>query len=442
MYIGGAKGQAGQLYLQTAAGKFLKKEEPDFKMYADFEDVAVLFVDADKDGDKDLYVGAGGNNMEKSSREAQHRLYKNDGNGNFKIDVKSFPNNDMNISVAVNNDYDGDGDEDLYIGSRSVPYSYGVAPQSYVYNNDGQGHFTDVTQQLNPELAEKGMITGACWTDVTGDGQKELVITGEWMAPVIYGYNKKANKLEELKATGLEGLNGWWQTVKAGDINGDGKMDLVLGNIGENFYLRPDKQNPVKLWLNDFDKSGTMDQFLTRTADKRDMPVFLKREITEQFPGLKKENLHHSEYARKSIQELFTKELIKGAKQKEFNYCKSVIAYNDGQGHFRVEALPVWVQLSSVNAVAITDINADGKQDLVLGGNRFSFPPQFGRLDGSYGHVLINEGDGRLKYTEAKVSGINIRGEIRSLELIRGKGSQYLVATINNEKPVVFTVKK
>jgi hypothetical protein len=286
------------------------------------------------------------------------------------------------------------------------------------------------------------MITGACWTDITGDGQKELVITGEWMAPVIYQYNKKENKLEELKATGLEGLNGWWQTVKAGDLNGDGKMDLVLGNIGENFYLRPDKANPVKLWLNDFDKSGTMDQFLTRTVAKRDMPVFLKREITEQFPGLKKENLHHSEYAKKSIQELFSKELIRGAKQKEFNYCKSVIAYNDGEGHFRIELLPVWVQLSSVNAVAVTDINADGKQDLVLGGNRFGFPPQFGRLDGSYGHVLLNEGGGKMKYVENRQSGINIKGEIRSLQVIKGKDRPYLVATVNNEKPEVFTIKK
>ena len=442
MYIGGGKGQAGQLYMQTAAGKFIKKEQADFKLYADFEDVAVLFFDADKDGDMDLYVGAGGNNMEKGSREAQHRLYKNDGKGNFHIDVQSFPNNDMNIAVAVNNDYDGDGDEDLYIGSRSVPYSYGVSPRSYVYNNDGQGHFSDVTERLNLQLARKGMITGAAWADVNGDGQKELVLCGEWMAPVIYHYNKKANKLEEQTNTGLEDLNGWWQTVKAGDLNGDGKMDLVLGNIGENFYLRPDKENPVKLWLNDFDKSGTMDQFLTRTVAKRDVPVFLKREITEQFPGLKKENLHHSEYAKKSIQELFSKELIKTSQQKLFTYCKSVIAYNDGQGHFRIEALPVWVQLSSVNAVVVTDINADGKEDLLLGGNRFGFPPQFGRLDGSYGHVLVNEGGGRLNYLGARGSGLNIRGEIRSLQVIKGKDRQYLVATVNNEKPVVFIYKK
>jgi len=157
------------------------------------------------------------------------------------------------------------------------------------------------------------------------------------MAPVIYEYNKKANKLEEIKETGLQDMYGWWQTVKTGDINGDGKPDLILGNIGENFYLRPSQEEPVKLWMNDFDKSGTMDQFLTRTVARRDVPVFLKREITDQFPGVKKQNLRHSEYAKKDIEELFGKELTQTSEQKLFNYCSSVIAINEGGGKFKME---------------------------------------------------------------------------------------------------------
>jgi hypothetical protein len=442
MYIGAGKGQGRQLYIQTTEGKFIKKEEKEFDDYKDFEETAVLFFDADKDGDMDLYIGAGGNNMQGGSRESQHRLYKNDGKGNFSIDVKSFPNNDMNISVAASYDYDGDGDEDLYVGSRSVPYNYGVSPQSYIYNNDGQGHFTEVTNQLNKELSTKGMITGAEWSDVTGDKEKELIIVGEWMAPVIYQYNKSTKKLEELKDTGLEEMYGWWQTIKAGDINGDGKPDLILGNIGENFYLRPDKEHPVKLWLNDFDKSGTTDQFLTRTIDKRDVPVFLKREITDQFPGIKKQNLRHAEYAKKDIIELFGKELTQTSQQKQFNYCSSVTAINEGNGKFKIEKLPVWVQLSSVNAIELTDINGDNRPDLILGGNLFTFPPQFGRLDASYGHVMLNEGNNKFKYINNKESGMNVRGEMRSLKQVKGKNTNYILATVNNEQPVIWSVKK
>ena len=188
----------------------------------------------------------------------------------------------MNISVAVAYDFDGDGDEDLFVGSRSVPFAYGVTPQSYLYLNDGQGHFTDVAPQLNPGIANAGMVTGAVWADVLGDKQKELIITGEWMATRIFQYKNK--KFEEQKNTNLTALSGWWQTITAADVNGDGLQDLIIGNIGENFYLRPDEKNPVRLWLNDLDGNGNMQQFLTRTVMGKDMPVFLKREITDQFP--------------------------------------------------------------------------------------------------------------------------------------------------------------
>jgi hypothetical protein len=442
VFIGGGKGQSAQLYEQGAGGKLTRKEQTGFNLYADFEDVVSLLFDADKDGDLDIYVGAGGNNMPPGSRESQHRLYKNDGRGNFSLDLKSFPNNDMNTGVAVNYDYDGDGDEDLYVGSRSVPQHYGTNPQSYVYNNDGQGHFTDVTEQLNKGLATRGMITGAAWSDVTGDGRKELVIVGEWMAPVIYEYKKQENKLVELKNTGLEELYGWWQTVKTGDLNGDGKEELVLGNIGENFYLRPDQDNPVKLWLNDFDKTGTLDHFLTRHVEGRDVPVFLKREITDQFPMLKKGNLLHAEYAKKDVVGLFGEEMVKSSGLKKFNYCRTVIAWNEGGGKFRVEAMPVWVQLSSVNAVEIADVNGDKRPDLVLGGNKFTFPPQFGRLDGSYGHVLLNEGKNVFSYLLNRESGLGIRGEVKNIKSIKLKDQGYLLFAVNSNKPVLYRLKK
>jgi hypothetical protein len=263
------------------------------------------------------------------------------------------------------------------------------------------------------------------------------------MATKIYGYDKAKNKFEEQQNSNLNELYGCWQTIAAGDINGDGKTDLIIGNIGENFYLRPNKDNPVKLWLNDYDQSGTMDQFLTRTINNRDMPVFLKREITEQFPLLKKGNLKHSEYATKSIQELFSKELINKSTKKTFNYCQSIVAINDGKGSFGIQALPQQVQLSSVNAIALTDLNEDNKPDILLGGNLFNFPPQFGRLDASYGHVLMNEGNSKLSYIEPKQSGLLLRGEVKDIKLIGSKNkNSYIIAVINNEKPMIYQLKK
>ncbi len=438
VYIGGGRDQQGQLYVQTSEGGFVRKGQDVFGQYRIFEDVAVLFFDADRDGDLDLFIGAGGNNVRPGSREIQHRLYKNDGRGNFSIDVLAFPNNSMNISVAAANDYDGDGDLDLYVGSRSVPYVYGQTPQSYIYQNDGAGHFKDVTPPL---VAFAGMITGAVWADVTGDNKKDLIVTGQWMTTRVFSYSK-ANGFAELKSTGLEDLYGWWQSIAAVDVNGDGSQDLVIGNIGENFYLRPDGSHPVKLWVSDFDGNGTTDQFLTRTIDSRDVPVFLKREITDQFPALKKDNLKHSDYATKSIQQLFKEEVLVKAQKLQFNYCQSVVAVNNGKGVFSVRPLPLMVQLSSINAVCASDINNDGKADLVLGGNLFTFPPQFGRLDASYGHVLVNKGNGNFGWMENKASGVNLRGEIKDIKEVNTKTGKRFLFTQNDQAPVLYQFRK
>jgi hypothetical protein len=440
LYIGGAKNQPRQLYLQVNDGSFVKKEQAILKQYQDFEDIAVLFFDADGDKDLDLFIGAGGNNVQRGNREIQHRLYINDGSGNFAINTKAFPNNDMNISVVAANDYDGDGDEDLFVGSRSVPYSYGVSPQSYIYQNNGRGIFTDVTNTLNKNIAWCGMITSATWADVTGDVKKELIITGEWMETKIYSCN--ANKFQEVKNTGLENLHGWWQSLASADVNGDGKQDLIIGNIGENFYLRPAADKPTKLWVTDFDRNGTMDQFLTQTIGGKDMPVFLKREITDQFPSLKKDNLKHSDYAKKTIQGLFPANVLSEAGVKTFNYCSSIVAINNGNGTFAVKRLPTRVQLSSINAICPADINGDGKPDLLTGGNLFSFPPQFGRLDASYGDVLINNGNGDFSPLQNALSGINIRDEVKDIKEVNVKGESRFLFTQNNGNPVLYRTNK
>jgi len=438
IFIGGAKGKAGQLYLQNGNG-FTRKDQKAFESAAGFEDVAVLFFDCDGDNDQDLFIGAGGNNVPPRTKQLQHRLYKNDGKGNFEIDSLAFPNNDMNISVAIENDFDGDGDLDLFVGSRSTPYKYGVTPSSYLFQNDGNGHFKDVAPMMNMGISAAGMVTGAVWADVSGDNKKELIITGEWMAPRIFSYTNK--KFEEQTNTNLNNLYGWWQSIATGDLNGDGKQDLILGNIGENFYLQPDSAHPVKMWLNDFDQSGSVDQFRTRTIDGKDMPVFIKKDLTEQFPGLKKDNLKNIEYATKTIQQLFSKKLLEEATVKYFNYNSSIVAINDGKSGFTVQKLPPMTQLSSTNALCITDVNDDGKPDLIIGGNKFGFPPQFGRLDASYGDVLINTGNGKFTRIAPRMTGLNLTGEVRDIKEIKSKDKRYILITVNDRFPVLYQLE-
>jgi hypothetical protein len=439
IYIGGTKGHPGQIYLQTADGHFVKKAEPVFNQFSDFEDEAVLFFDADHDGDLDLFVGPGGNNSPPYSRQMQNRLYKNDGKGNFTLDADAFPSTTtgVNTAVAIAYDFNHDGYPDLFVGGRSVPREYGSTPASCLFVNDGRGHFKDIAPAKNPDIAGIGMVTGAVWADVTGDTAKELIITGEWMAPRIFSFQK--DHFEEVR-TNLSNLYGWWESIAVADLNGDGKPDLILGNIGDNFYLHPDSTNPVKLWLNDFDRNGIVDKVLTRSVDGKDMPVFLKHEMERQLPSLKKQNLKHGEYAQKSIRELLPRSTLDSSTVRTFNYCHSVVAINRGNGQFTVRLLPAMAQLTSVNAIKCLDLNGDGFPDLILGGNDFGFLPQFGRLDAGKGNVLLGDGKGGFTDLPASRSGLELDGQIRDISIIPGKDPDHpsLLFLQNDEYPALY----
>ena len=168
------------------------------------------------------------------------------------------------------------------------------------------------------------------------------------------------------------------------------------------------------------------------------MPVFLKRELTDQMPSLKKQNLRFEAYATKSVQDLFPKAAMDKAKMYEYNYCASVIALNNGKGDFSITKLPLYAELAAVNAVLCTDVNHDGRPDLIMGGNQFYYQPQLSRNDASFGHVLLNRGNGKFEWIYPAVSGLSLRGEIRSIVSIPGKTGNRILILQNNEKPVLY----
>lgn len=438
IFIGGAHGQAGQLYLQTTTG-FIKKINPVFEADKAFEDVAVCFFDADADGDKDLFIGPGGNNLPPHNAQLQLRLYLNDGKAGFSRSATAFPENNANISVAASCDFDADGDEDLFVAGRSLPYNYGTTPSSYLLQNDGKGNFTEMTKTVAPAMEKAGMITGAVWANITGDAKKELVLVGDWMAPLVFSYSN--GKFDTVQ-TNMNNMFGWWNCVQAADLNADGKEDLVLGNTGENFYLHPIAQQPVKLWLGDFDNNGLPDKVFSKTVDGKDVPVFLKKEFTEILPSYKKENLRHHDFAKKTIQSIFSEKLLASAEIKFFNYSSSCIALSKGGGNFEIKQLPAEVQFSSVNSILIQDIDKNGTADLVLAGNETAFLPQFGRLDANDGIVLMNNGKAEFTILPPAKTGIQFGGMVKDIKWIKTKTGNHLLFLRNDDTPLFFKLNQ
>jgi len=437
LYIGGTRKVPGQLYLNTTTG-FRKKEIPDFVKYH-FSDInAAIFLDADKDGDLDLYTGGGGNFATETSHAFQHLLFLNDGKANFQLKPGATPLNTTNCAVLVPMDYDEDGDIDLFAGSRSQPQDYGTTPASFLLQNDGKGNFSDVTAKVAPAFLQIGMLTAAQWLPLKKGGNPVLTVVGEWMSPRSFQFDK--GQWKEID-NGLSAFKGWWQTMAAEDLDRDGDIDFVLGNLGDNFYLRPTQSQPVRLWLNDFDKNGISDKIISQTIGGRDLPVFTKREITDQLPNLKKDNLIHAEFAKKSVQELFGKNM-QGAVEHEVNCSYSSVAINNGNGQFTIQPLPLSVQLTSLNAIQIKDINKDGYPDLITAGNFFDVLPQFCRLDAGYGQVLMNDKKGGFTALSSLQSGLRVRGAVRNIVAAKQGNQDLFIFLQNNDRPVAYLLAK
>lgn len=427
IFMGGAKDQSAQWF--NLDGQVVNNQEI-FRNMSNAEDTASALADIDGDGDLDLIIGSGGNFDVYDSKQAYNlRILKNDGHGNFSLHQSIY--NPFNTSTIKLYDFDQDGDLDAFVGNFSVPTTYGIDPKSKLFENDGQGNFSDITEQKAFDFKNLGMVKDAVWTDINDDELLDLVVVGEWMQPMFF--RNTGRRLERFD-TNLDAYHGMYNVVSEIDVNNDGQKELLFGNNGYNFKLSPKADQTVKIFINDFDDNGTIEQIITRTIDGKDKPFQLKRELAKQIPTIKKDNMSFETFAEQSIQELFGNEKAEQAIQKQLTETGSFAAFKTANGQYEIKYLPSEVQLSSVQA--INSLKIKDKTFIITGGNFYHFKPQYCRLDASDANLIGYENG---KFYINKNTDFSIKGEIRAIEVVKDKsGNTYIIAGRNDDFPKIL----
>lgn len=430
-YLGGCAGVAGALYIQQADGGFLPSKESPWNQHKASEDLDAVFFDADGDQDLDLYVASGSNEFPIASSLYKDRLYINEGAGKFVDGSSRIPTLLFSKGVVRAGDFDNDGDADLFVGGRQVPGNYGKSERSAILINE-KGKFIDRTKEICPEMsANFGMVSSADWTDINNDGKLDLCIVGEWMSPIIFINTGKELK-NESAIWGVDQLIGWWNVIKAFDIDGDGDQDLIAGNLGLNTKFKASLEKPFKVYLNDFDENGTWDIYLgTSDKDGKYYPVRGRQCSSEQMPFIKDKYKTYSDFASHSIEEILEGTKA-GAIVKEAKEFHSGIFMNDGK-KFVFKPFLNYSQISPIQDVLIYDINKDGLKDIIYGGNYFNREIETTRSDAGLGGVLINDGKGNMKHIPAFQAGLKLNHDLRKLRFIRSGPYDIMLAGENNE---------
>jgi hypothetical protein len=417
LFFGGAKTFSGKLYLGDRSGRFKESPQEAFQEDALSEDTDAMFFDADGDKYLDLFVTSGGNESGFASPDLADRLYLNDGKGNFTKSIQPALSAITGSSAVVKViDINEDGASDLFVGGRLVPFTYGAPASSQLWINDGKGNFTEQSTSFAPAFKDLGMVTDAQVVDYDGDGKNDLVVVGEWMAPTFF--KNQSGKLVKAEMPELAGLKGWYRVVEVGDFDGNGLPDLALGNHGRNTRFKANTEHPVSLFLNDFDQNGSIEHIFTRKEGEVQVPYTLKHELEKQIPSIKKKYIKNADYNNKTLSDIFSKEVLDNSIVQELNHLESGILLNLGNGKFEWKSFPTMAQRSWIFAIQVLDINNDGKQDLILGGNLSHVKPEAGKYDASYGEVLIGNGDGTFAFSPNRENGLKLDGDIRAFSLL------------------------
>ncbi len=440
LYIGGAAGFPGELYIQQADGSFKKsKRRQSWDNDREYEDTYALFFDANNNGHLDLYVASGGNHLSPASSMLQDRLYINMGDGRFVKEQEALPRMFTSTSVVKPGDFTGDGKTDLFVGGGFVPGNYPEPAASYLLQNQN-GSFVNVTGQFAPELQKPGMITDAVWMDFSGNGRTDLVTTGIWL-PIQFYENREDGFTEVTGQMGLPQSRGWWFSLAKGDFNGDGHPDLVAGNLGLNHTFQTSENSKFGVIAADFNKNTTTDIIFTVEENGREAPFFSLAHVSRGIPQLMDRFPSFRAFANSSVQEIFSREDLDGALRYQADTFSSVMLTNNGNGSFSMQSLPEAAQISSLNSILVEDVDDNGAPDIIAAGNILNTHPDIPRLDAGNGVWLKNDGDGKFNPLSPNQSGLLASQDVRDLSIIQTVNGRALLVANNSGPLQVFFIE-
>ena len=424
VFIGGGKGQTAALYLSQANGAYQTVVAP-FENDKESEDTHAIWVDMDQDQDLDLVVASGGRAFSVYSQDLNDRIYENKGNGVLqKVNSPWISDRKFSSKALAAADVNRDGKIDLFVGERYSTFTYGLPTDGFLMINQGEGKFK---QQVQSSLEKIGMITDASFTDLNNDEWPDLVLVGEWM-PITILINENGTFVNKTKEYGLEKTVGLWNVLRLEDLNNDGKMDLIAGNHGTNTFLEPN----MKMFINDFDKNGSLEQILCVFRNQKYYPVIDKDELITQLPSLKKKIVYYADYAEKDITQILDPVQVDAAYSVSLNQLKSQVFIRNDES-FKSLDLPEEIQYSPVYAISPVNIDKNGQKSLYLGGNQYLVKPQFGRYDASkaWRFSFINE-EGKLKF-QTPIS-LGIEGQVRGVLPININNKNIYIFAINDDE--------
>ncbi|MBL6656085.1 MAG: VCBS repeat-containing protein [Flavobacteriaceae bacterium] len=433
--VGGAIAQAAEIYIQKVNGSFQKVNVPIFEKDKFYEDLGIQIFDADNDGDLDIYIASGGNEFNEGSQGYEDRFYENKGNLVFERNISAIPDTRISgLEVSVN-DFDQDGDLDLFVGGRLSPKKYPYPSSSRILENrsaSGSIQFVDVTEEKNPALTNIGLVTTSKWVDLDGDSWEDLVVAGEWMSIRFFKNNEGKTFKEVTEEVYLPEQRGWWYDIEKGDFDNDGDLDLIVGNLGLNYKYQASTEKPFRVYLNDFDKNATYDIVLSYKSDDTEYPVRGRQCSSEQMPAIKEKFKNYNSFASASLEEIYSDQMLEESLKYEITSFASVYLQNN-DGKFIAKPLPYQAQFSNINALVVEDIDRDGNLDVVLGGNLYNAEVETPRNDASYGLWLKGDGANGFRAQAPRETGLVVRGDIRNMKPIKVGDQTHLLVAKNNQ---------